>query len=168
MDLVVIAAMAKNGVISNAGTVPWHYPEDLERFKSLTMHHPVIMGRKTWESLPAQYQPLPGRENIVLTHRPHYIARGAALFHSFYSALECLAEKEEVRKNTAIDYSTVYVIGGQSVYEQALPEATKLELTIIHQAVPGDAFFPTIDKAQWKEVVRATREAYSFVTYIKK
>jgi dihydrofolate reductase len=156
--LVLIAAVAKNGVIGKDNALPWHLPEDLKHFKQLTTGHAVIMGRKTWESLPERFRPLPGRLNIVVTRDPAYIAAGATIAHS-------LAEAEKVGGS-----GTAFIIGGAALYAQALPLAQRLELTEIDAEFSGDAHFPPIDRAQWQELSRnpglsAAGLGYAFVTY---
>lgn len=156
--LTLIAAVAKNGVIGDSNALPWHLPEDLKHFKQLTSGHAVIMGRKTWESLPLRFRPLPGRLNIVLTRDPSYAAEGATVVHSMADALAAAAGR------------TAFVIGGAELYAHALPLADKLELTEIARDFPGDAFFPEIDPTAWREIARqpgisADELRYDFVTY---
>ena len=158
--LIVIAAVAKNGVIGSDNALPWHLPEDLKHFKQLTTGHAVIMGRKTWESLPAKFRPLPNRLNIVVTRSAEYQAQGATVVHSL----------EEAQKLGAGGAAQQFVIGGAELYAHALPLAQRLELTELDADFAGDAHFPAVDRAQWRE---AKREAcvgadglrYAFVTY---
>jgi len=152
-ELVLVAAVAKNGVIGNANALPWHLPEDLKHFKELTTGHSVIMGRKTWESLPERFRPLPGRHNIVVTRNPAYAAPGATVVHSLEEALKVGAG------------GTVFVIGGAELYAHALPLARRLELTEIDAAFEGDARFPVVDGRQWREVARTTGESTSGLRY---
>ncbi len=169
MELIIIAAVAENRVIGRDGKVPWHISEDLQRFKQLTLHHPVIMGRKTWESIPQKYRPLPERLNIVLTRQAGYRAEGAAAFSSLEDALEYVRGVEAVNPVSGeIKYSPAFVIGGQQVYEQALPLAQQLEITELHQRYQGDAYFPAFSTEEWKEKSRVSRGNYSFVTYRRK
>ncbi|MDP1653896.1 MAG: dihydrofolate reductase [Rhodocyclaceae bacterium] len=156
--MVLIAAVAKNGVIGNHNTLPWHLPEDMQHFKALTTGHAVIMGRKTWESLPARFRPLPGRQNIVVTRNAKYVAEGAAVVNSLEAAVKVGAG------------GTAFVIGGAELYAHALPLAQRLELTEIDAAFAGDAYFPAFNRKQWREVRREagkteTGLAYAFVTY---
>ncbi len=156
--LVLIAAIARNGVIGIDNRLPWHLPEDLRRFKELTTGHAVIMGRKTWESLPPKFRPLPGRRNIVVTRNAGYRAEGATVVHSIEDA------------RTAADEELAYVIGGAEVYAQALPLAARLEITEIDADFAGDAGFPVRDPAVWRESARANHVSadglpYAFVTY---
>lgn len=156
--LVLIAAIARNGVIGIDNRLPWHLPEDLRRFKELTTGHAVIMGRKTWESLPPKFRPLPGRHNIVVTRNAGYRAEGATVVHSI----------EEAR--IAAEGELAYVIGGAEIYVQALPLAVRLEITEIDADFAGDAGFPARDPAVWREAARtdgvsADGLAYAFVSY---
>lgn len=156
--IVIIAAVARNGVIGNRNALPWHLPEDMRHFKALTTGHAVIMGRKTWESLPRKFRPLPNRQNYVLTRDPAYCAEGATVVHS----------PDEARKVGA--GGTAYIIGGAELYAQMLPYAQRLELTEIDATYEGDAFFPSFDRVQWREVKRESSRTeaglgYAFVTY---
>jgi len=136
----LVAAVASNGVIGRDGQLPWHLPEDLKHFKRLTIGHPVIMGRRTWESLRG---PLPGRENIVVTRTPGYAASGASIASSLGAALAlCTGE------------SMAFIIGGQQLFAEALPIASGLVMTEIHRDYPGDTWFPEFDRSQWRETQR--------------
>jgi len=151
----LVVAVAKNGVIGQRGALPWHLPEDLKRFKALTIGKPVIMGRKTWDSLPKK--PLPGRPNIVVTRNPSFHAEGAIVSHSFTDA---------VAKANA---NEVAVIGGQAIFAEALPIADTIHMTQVHASPDGDAFMPLIDRAVWREAAcegpyEADGLRYSFVT----
>src|SRR5712664_2904025 len=141
--IYLIAALASNGVIGIDGKLPWHLPEDLKHFKTLTLGHPIIMGRRTWESLG---KALPGRENIVVTGRPGYEAPGAAVASSLEAAL-ALCTGEPV----------VFVIGGTRLFEAVLPIADRLVMTEIHRDYQGDTWFPRYDRSRWRE---AQREAH--------
>jgi dihydrofolate reductase len=152
----LIAAVASNGVIGARGGLPWHLPEDLKRFKALTWGHPVIMGRRTWDSLG---KPLPGRENIVVTRNPALEARGASVVPSLEAALASCAGATDV-----------YVIGGGELYAAALRYADVLALTEIQRDFEGDARFPELDREQWLESERVARSSaeglrYDFVRY---
>lgn len=158
--LTVIAAVARNGVIGIDNALPWRLPEDLQHFKALTLGHAVIMGRKTWESLPPKFRPLPGRHNIVVTRDAHYRADGASVAHSLDEAVMVAASGDV----------TPFVIGGAELYRQALPLAGRLELTEIAADFAGDARFPEFDRAAWREVARESGHAaagfdYAFVSY---
>lgn len=159
--LTIIAAVASNGVIGIANRLPWRLPEDLRRFKALTTGQAVIMGRKTWESLPPGFRPLPDRCNIVVTRDPAYRADGAVVVHSLAQAV------------AAADAALPCVIGGADLYRQALPLAARLELTELDAAFDGDTYFPEYDRAIWREVSRERHRsadglAFSFVSYARK
>lgn len=154
----LIYARAANGVIGKDNAMPWHLPEDLAHFKRLTQGWPVIMGRKTWDSLPARFRPLPGRTNVVITRQPGWQAPGALTAASLADALQLCAESEEV-----------WVIGGAQIYAQAEPLAGRIEVTEIAQDFEGDAFAPTLGP-QWRETAREDHAAasglkFSFITY---
>jgi dihydrofolate reductase len=156
--IVIIAAVAKNGIIGRDNTLPWHLPEDMRHFKALTSGHAVIMGRKTWESLPAKFRPLPQRRNIVVSRNPDFRAVGA----------EIAGAPEEAMKLGAGE--TAFVIGGAELYAHALPLAQRLELTEIDAEFPGDAYFPAFDRTLWHEISRvpgvgANGLRYAFVSY---
>lgn len=154
--LVLVAAVASNGVIGVNNTLPWRLPDDLRRFKALTLGHPVIMGRKTWDSLG---RALPGRHNIVITRAAGFAAPGATVVHSVDAALAACG-----------DADIAFVIGGAEIYAQALPLANRLELTEIQAGIEGDAHFPPFDRSAWRETARerhSTGDAleYDFVSY---
>lgn len=160
-QVILIAAMTRQRVIGRDGVLPWHLAPDLAHFRELTRGHPVIMGRKTWDSLPPRFRPLPGRRNVVITRQAHWQAEGAHRVGSLDEALELLS-----------DASKVFVIGGSQIYAQALPRADGLELTLIDQDVPGDAWFPEWSAQDFEEVQRHTHAAstqqplpFAFVTY---
>jgi len=154
MKIVLIVAMSEDGTIGSKGKIPWHLSEDLRRFKQLTMGHPIIMGRKTYESIG---KPLPGRTNIVLTRTARFTApSGVLAFGSLEPALDhCRHQHEE----------SAFIVGGAEVYRQALPFADKLFITEVHQYVNGDTTFPEYDHMEWVEVAREDRPEYSFVEY---
>ena len=159
MSLTIITAVSDNNVIGKEGNIPWYISEDFKRFKRLTLNHPVIMGRKTYESIIDRLgKPLPKRINIVLTRQEDYKAeKGVRIYHSLEDALT---------KNW--NYEQKYILGGQSVYEKAMPHSDILEITEVHKTIKeGDAFFPEIDKMNWKETNRIKNEGYDFVTYEK-
>lgn len=167
MALTLIAAVARNGVIGKDNGLLWRLPEDMQRFKALTSGNAVIMGRKTWESLPAKFRPLPGRHNIVVTRDAAYRADGATVVHSLDAALAAAGNAAGNEK------PAVFVIGGAQLYALALPLATRLELTEIDADFDGDAHFPPVDPATWRETSRQHRVAsadfsYDFVTYERK
>ncbi|MBA2963939.1 MULTISPECIES: dihydrofolate reductase [Ramlibacter] len=156
--LGLIYARAANGVIGRDGGLPWHLPEDLAHFKAVTLGAPVIMGRKTWDSLPPKFRPLPGRRNIVVTRQADWTAGGAERAASLEQAVALCH-----------DVPRAWVIGGAELYAQAEPLAQVAEVTEIDQAFDGDARAPTLGPG-WREVSRARHVAasglaYSFVTY---
>jgi dihydrofolate reductase len=156
--LTIIAAVARNGVIGRDNQLLWRLPEDMQRFKALTTGHAVVMGRKTWESLPEKFRPLPNRRNIVVTRDATWRAAGATVAHSLDAAIAAAGE------------AAAFVIGGAEIYALALPLATRLELTEIDADFAGDARFPPFDRAAWRETARERRVAnadfpYDFVTY---
>ena len=160
MDIALIYARAANGVIGKDGTMPWHLPEDLAHFKRLTLGCPVIMGRKTWDSLPERFRPLPGRINIVITRQPDWHQDGVQRASSLREALQFCASSE-----------TVWVMGGAQIYAQALPLADCVEVTEIGQDFDGDAYAPTLGP-EWKEAAREAHTSASglpfcFVRYLR-
>ncbi len=140
MTVSIIVAASRNGVIGAGGRLPWHLPADLKRFKQLTMRHPILMGRKTFESLG---KPLPGRTNIVITRQPKYQACGATVAHSLEEALRLCESEEEV-----------FVIGGAQIYRQAIPFSERIYLTRIETDFAGDANLFEIDPKIWEETSR--------------
>lgn len=157
--LYLVAAVAANGIIGANGQLPWHIPEELKHFKKLTLGHPVIMGRRTWESLKG---PLPQRENIVVTRTPGYEAAGAAVATSLEAALAlCVGEP------------VAFVIGGTRLFKDSLPVAAGMVLTEIQRDYEGDTRFPAWDRSQWKESQREAHTAadgtrFDFVLYERK
>ena len=154
--LTLIAAVARNGVIGVENRLPFRLPEDLKRFKALTMGHAIIMGRKTWESLP---RALPGRHNIVITRQANYPADGATVVTTLDAALAAAGD------------GPCFVIGGAQIYALAMSRATHLELTEVAADVAGDVYFPPYRQALWQETARAANVdaasglAYDFVSY---
>lgn len=154
--LAIIAAVGTNRVIGVGGHLPWHLPEDLRRFKALTMGHAIIMGRTTHESVG---RPLPGRRNIVVSRRPGLELSGCEVASSLEGALALVEGRDPLP----------FVIGGQALYAAALPLATHLFLTLVPLAPEGDAFFPSFDAAAWREVRREAGEAgVSFVELLRR
>jgi dihydrofolate reductase len=155
--IYLVAAVASNGIIGAKGQLPWHLPEDLQHFKKTTLGHPVIMGRRTWESLKG---PLPGRDNIVVTRSPGYEAPGAAIASSLEAALALCAGE-----------SKAFVIGGNQLFAESMPLAAGLVMTEIHRDYAGDTRFPEYDRSQWRETQRESRAAaadgmrFDFVLY---
>ena len=153
MRVTLIAAVAKNGVIGRDGDLPWRLPDDLKAFKRLTLHKPIVMGRKTWESLG---RPLPERHNVVMTLSRHFDAPGASVVRSADEALELLADAGEVM-----------IIGGGAIYREFLDRADRIYLTEVNAEIDGDVLFPALDRTQWTEVSREhhpadDRHAYPF------
>ena len=139
MNINMIFARSANGVIGNNNAMPWHLPEDLAHFKKLTLGSPVIMGRKTWDSLPTKFRPLPGRTNVVITRQTGWQAEGAQTAGSLIDAL-ALCQLA----------SDVWIIGGAQIYAQAEPLASRIEVTHIDKIYQGDAFAPTLG-SQWQQ-----------------
>ena len=157
--LTLIAACARGGVIGIEKRLPWHLPADMKFFREATRGKPVIMGRKTWESLPDAFRPLPGRLNIVVSRNPDFHAAGGTVVGSLADALTAAGDAE-----------TAFVIGGAELYRQALPLADRLLLTEIDRDFDGDAHFPEFARDAWQEVARDARIAesglaFAFVTY---
>ena len=160
MHIALIYARAANGVIGKDGTMPWHLPEDLAHFKQLTLGAPVIMGRKTWDSLPPRFRPLPGRANIVVTRQENWSQTGTQRSFSLREALQ-IAEQSNP--------ATVWVIGGAQIYAQALPMAQRVEVTEIAQDFAGDAHAPELGP-EWLETAREAHTStsglpFAFVRY---
>jgi dihydrofolate reductase len=154
--IYLVAAVASNAIIGANGRLPWQLPEDLKHFKRLTMGHPIIMGRRTWESLKG---PLPGRENIVVTRNRGYAAPGAAVANSLEGALALCAGEP-----------VAFVIGGSTLFEESLPIASGLVMTEIDKEFEGDTRFPDYDRSRWKESQReqhvsADGTKFDFVLY---
>ena len=153
-SLSLIAAVPRNGAIGKGNALLWHEPEDQKHFRRVTMGCPVIMGRKTWDSLPARFRPLPGRRNVVVTRNTAWQAEGADAVHSLDAALALLAGTPKA-----------FVIGGAELYALALPKACELVLTEIATELDGDTFFPRWDRTRFTETARDDRTGFSFVTY---
>ena len=153
MKLHLIFARAAHGVIGHNNTLPWHLPEDMAHFKRTTLGSPVIMGRKTWDSLPPKFRPLTGRLNVVVTRQPHWQANGAEVAHSIEQAC-CLCPQD----------STAFVIGGAEIYAKALPLACAAVVTEIDAVFEGDAFAPVFD-SNWQEVSRERHTAHNGMNF---
>ena len=153
MKLHLIYARARNGVIGKDNQMPWHLPEDLAHFKRVTLGQPVIMGRKTWDSLPPRFRPLPGRQNIVVTRQPDWQAEGAQRAGSLPEAMALCAGAHDV-----------WVIGGAQIYQQAEPLASSAVVTEIDADFEGDAHAPTLS-SRWREVERQSQVAASGLPY---
>jgi dihydrofolate reductase len=156
-EIVIIAAVAKNRVIGKDNRLLWHLPEDMAHFRALTAGHTVIMGRKTWESLPERFRPLPGRRNIVITRQAAYAAPGAELAGSLEKALEL-----------ASTATVAFVIGGEQIYRQAMAVADRLEITEVALEPEGDAWFPQVAAVDWEEVARTAGTGFTFVTFVRR
>jgi len=154
----LIWAQAANGVIGDAGSIPWHLPEDLARFKELTQGGAVIMGRRTWDSLPERFRPLAGRHNIVITRQQDWAAEGATVAHSLAEALAAALP------------AYVWIIGGGDIYRQSMPLADRLEVTEVDLDAGGDTMAPGVDGAFTQTAVTEwltsrTGLRYRFVSY---
>jgi dihydrofolate reductase len=137
MRIAAIVAMSENRVIGNHNKLPWHLPADLAHFKAITMGKPIIMGRKTYESIG---RPLPGRCNIVISRDPGFQAAGCVVANSTECALEAAGYSEEI-----------YIIGGSLIYENMFPRIERIYLTLVHKDYEGDALFPELKKEEWRE-----------------
>ena len=156
----IIVAIAENGVIGDKNALLWNIKEDMRRFRTTTMGHPVVMGRKTFESIG---RPLPKRTNVVIT-RGDSEFEGCIVAHSIEEAVKMFSPDEEV-----------FIIGGAQIYKQALPLADKLYLTVVHRNYEGDTSFPEIDYSEWREVAREEFErgeeydgAFTFIDFIRR
>ena len=145
MEIVLVAAVAENGVIGRRGGLPWRLKSDLQHFRAVTLGKPVVMGRKTWDSIG---RPLPGRTNIVATRDRAFTARGAVVA-DLAAALE-VARADALRRNV----DAIAVIGGGDIYAQVFALATRLEITRVHARPEGETVFPPLDPAQWRETAR--------------
>lgn len=164
MEIVLLAAVAENGVIGANGAMPWRLKSDLARLKAMTLGKPVVMGRKTFASIG---RPLPGRTNIVITRDAGFRAAGVVVTHSFTDAT-AIAAGDALRRFA----TEIAVIGGAEIYAQWMDRADRLEITEVHARPDGDTRFPAIDPAVWQEVARARNPAgpddsadFSYVTY---
>ena len=165
IEIVLIAAIADNGVIGAEGAIPWRQKSDMQRFKAMTMGRPIVMGRKTFVSFPRR--PLPGRTNIVITRDADFRAGGAIVTRSINEALT-IARGDALRRSAA----EIAVIGGAEIYAQWMPFADRIDLTEVHASPAGDTRFAPIDATQWEEVSRADHPPgeddsapFSYVTY---
>ena len=164
MELVLVVARARNGVIGQDGALPWRLPADLKRFKTITVGKPVIMGRKTFESIG---KPLPGRHNIVLSRDPRWQAAGVTVVPNLAEAIAAAGLDPRARAEA------IMVIGGAQIYAEALPSATRVELTEVDAEPAGDTVLPAFDPARWREIARETHAAdgdtpgFAFVTLVR-
>lgn len=154
--IALVAAVAKNNCIGKGNELVWRHPKDVEHFKAVTNGKIVLMGRKTWESLPPKFRPLPNRKNIVITRQtPYPVLQDVDVFASIDDALAA---------HTGED---ILVIGGAEIYRQTIDHADTLYITHVDMEVAGDAFFPNIDPVVWKETERENYQGFAFVTYQK-
>jgi len=162
MQIVLVVAKSENNVIGVDGDLPWKISADLKHFKAVTMGHPIVMGRKTWDSIG---RPLPGRRNIVITRRDDLVIQGVDVVKSIDAALD-LCRKDNAAK--------AMIVGGGQIYTDIMDRANVIELTEIHSEIEGDTFFPTIDQSAWVETAREAfpadgdTPAYSFVTLTRR
>jgi dihydrofolate reductase len=160
MKISLIAALTDDGVIGKDGKIPWHISEDLKRFKAKTMGCPVIMGRKTFESIVASLgKPLPGRTNVIITRNKEFRPVGTLVFGGLHDALMYLRSRSEPQ---------VFVIGGGEIYREAIERADEMLLTYVHEKHEGDTFFPKFDAAQWEETFREEHGRFTFVELSRK
>ena len=148
--LVLVAAVARNGIIGRDGGLPWNIPEDMAHFKAVTAGGTVVMGRSTWQSIPPRFQPLPGRRNIVMSRQAVFEAPGAEVVPTLEAAL-ALASAPRAGGDAP---SAVFIIGGAQVWEAVMPQADRLELTEIQHDFEGDARFPAWSRADFSELTR--------------
>ena len=151
VGLVLVAAVAENGVIGRDGGLPWRLPSDLRRFRAITLGHPVVMGRKTYEAIG---KPLPGRTNIVVTRDAAFAARGVISATNLEAAL-MVARGDALRRGVR----HIMIIGGADLYGQTIGRACRLEITRVHARPAGDSIFPAVDPAQWRETGRCEHPA---------
>ncbi|WCB93786.1 Dihydrofolate reductase [Baekduia alba] len=152
MTVALVVAYARNGVIGRDGGLPWHLPSDMQHFRELTTGGTVLMGRKTYESIPERFRPLPGRRNLVLSRDGSFVAAGTEVFGSLAAAL-------------AACEGDCFVIGGGATYEEALPLADEVWATEVDAEVEGDTFFPVLDTTAWREAAAGsavTENGFSF------
>jgi dihydrofolate reductase len=164
-EIILLVAVAENGVIGAGGAIPWRLKSDMQRLKAMTMGKPIVMGRKTFESFPRR--PLPGRTNIVVTRDASYRAAGAVVTTSFADA-RAVARGDALRRSAG----EIAVIGGADIYAQWMESADRLEITEVHARPEGDTWFAAVDAAIWQEVARVRNPAgpddsadFSYVTY---
>ncbi len=154
--IALIAAISENNCIGKENTLPWYLPEDLKRFKKLTSGHVVLMGRKTWESIPDKYRPLPNRTNVVITRQENWHADGAQVFSNIQDALAAFKNKD------------LFIIGGGQIYKQTIDLADTLYITHVKNTIEHcDVFFPKIDPSLWKKTEQQDYQDFTFCTYKK-
>jgi len=164
VDIVLLAAVAQNGVIGRDNTLPWRLKSDMQHFRNVTMGKPVVMGRKTYQSIG---KPLPGRTTIVVSRDAEFAAPGVVVARSLAAALDA-ARGDALRRGA----SAIIVAGGGDIYKQAMPLATQLTITEVDKSVDGDARFPAIDPQSWREISRSAHKPsaddecpFAFVAY---
>jgi dihydrofolate reductase len=150
VSCTIVAAVAENGVIGRDNDLPWHLPEDLKRFKALTLGRTLLMGRRTFDSIG---RPLPGRRTVVLTRDPDWRHEGVEVVHTLAEARDVIRDRD------------VVLAGGGQLYAALFDEVDRLELTEVHRNVEGDTVFPVLDPTRWRETARHDRDGYSFVSY---
>ncbi|MFD2828022.1 dihydrofolate reductase [Leeuwenhoekiella polynyae] len=163
MKIILIAAAAENNALGKDNDLVWHLPDDFKRFKKLTSHHPIIMGRKTFETFP---KPLPNRKHIVITRKTNYEAPDEiVVVNSLEDAINTVKKEDE----------TLFIIGGGEIYKLALDQATHIELTRVHETFEADAFFPEIDEDKWELINSEEHQkderhdyAFTYLTYVKR
>lgn len=167
MRISLIVALSENHVIGRNNKLPWYLPNDLKYFKQVTIGLPIVMGRKTFESIG---KPLPGRTNIVVTRNTEWVADGVRIAHSLEEAFELAQSIAEIDGRDEL-----MIIGGDQIYKSALPLVDRMYLTEVHAHIEGDAYFPEFDRSDWQEIGREDFEAaepnpynYSFVVYDRK
>jgi dihydrofolate reductase len=166
MSVALIWAEARGGVIGDDGTIPWHLPEDLAHFKEVTLGGMVVMGRRTWQSLPERFRPLPGRRNVVLTRDHGFAAEGAEVAHSLAEILDATGRDDPS--------APVWIIGGGEIYAQSLARATRIDVTEVDLDAEGDTRAPSVDPALWQAITASdwlesrTGIRYRFVSYARR
>ncbi len=149
MELALIAAVAENGVIGNNGDIPWYLPQDMKLFKEITIGNTVVMGRRTWESLPSKYRPLPNRNNVVVSTTLGHLDE-ADVCSSYESAIE-----------KAQSYNRdIFIMGGASLYERALKDANRMFISYVYQEPEGDTYFPNFDREKWNLIKRKSYSGF--------
>lgn len=156
--MTIFVAIARNRVIGRDNDLPWRIPEDLARFKAITMGHPLVMGRRTYESIG---RPLPGRRTIVVTRRSDWTPSDPA--HA-----EAVRVVGSVPEALAVDADEVFVAGGAEIYREALPYSDRMLITEVDQEPAGDVYFPEVDPDEWREVEREQHDGFAFVTYVRR
>jgi dihydrofolate reductase len=154
MKISIIVAMAEGRVMGKDNKLPWHIPEDLKWFKKHTASHPVVMGRKTFESIG---NPLPGRKNIIITRQKSYSVEGVCVVHSLQSALNAAHTD---------DNDEIFIIGGESIFRQALGSTTRMYLTLIHASYEGDSFFPDFPEEHYRKIFEETHDGPPPFTFL--